>query len=208
MFFLWAKFFEWLELFSSTSFYVRLVVETVYDVIPFLNLFFISLLWFGSALWILEINQTSDADDDAVIGSTFGYFIIDKFYNQYMLSLGEFALDGFEKHPQSFLCHFFFILATIFTQLIIFNMMIAIMGDTFGKIMESRDIYALKTKLSSMSKYCNVISTGREEQDYSNYLFIVRRKPDEGSSMQDPESWSGSLTFLTKVVKSETSNLK
>ena len=26
--------------------------------------------------------------------------------------------------------------------------------------------------------------------------------------MQDPESWSGSLTFLTKVVKSETSTLK
>ena len=143
MFFLWAKFFEWLELFSSTSFYIRLVIETVIDVFPFLRIFFISLLWFGSALWILEINQTSDDDGDAVIGSTFGYFLIDKFYNQYMLSLGEFALDGFENHPQSVLCHIFFILATVFTQLIIFNMMIAIMGDTFGKIMESKDIYAL-----------------------------------------------------------------
>ena len=80
-------------------------------------------------------------------------------------------------------------------------MMIAIMGDTFGKIMESRDIYALKTKLSSMSKYSSVIHTGRVRQDFENYLFIVRRKPDEDSNMQDPESWSGSLTFLTKVVK-------
>ena len=74
-----------------------------------------------------------------------------------MLSLGDWDTEPFEKHPQDYLCYIFFLLATIFTQLIIFNMMIAIMGDTFGRVMESRDIYALQMKLQSMSKYSSVI---------------------------------------------------
>ena len=41
--------------------------------------------------------------------------------------------------------------------------MIAIMGDTFGKVMESRDIYALQMKLQMMSKYSSVIYKGEDK---------------------------------------------
>ena len=157
MFFLWAKFFEWMNIFQATSFYVRLVIETIDDVYPFLSLYFISLFWFGSTLWILQINTISEEDDDQIIPETFGYFFIDKLYNQYMFSLGDWSIDGFENHPQGVLCYIFFLLATIFTQLIIFNMLMGIMGDTFGRVMESRDIYALQMKLQIMSKYSSVI---------------------------------------------------
>ena len=64
MFFLWAKFFEWMNIFESTSFYVRLVVETIEDCFPFLALLFINYFWFGSTLYILQTNTISEADED------------------------------------------------------------------------------------------------------------------------------------------------
>ena len=64
-----------------------------------------------------------------------------------MLSLGDWDTDPFGEHPQAALCYIFFLLATIFTQVIIFNMMIAIMGNTFDRVMESKDIYALQMKI-------------------------------------------------------------
>ena len=45
------------------------------------------------------------------------------------------------------------------------------------------------------------------EQDYDNYLYIVKRVADEGSDMQDPESWSGGLTFMANIMKMEVKNL-
>ena len=55
------------------------------------------LLTFGCTLFMLQLNVEEDMED--VIPPTFGHFIIDSGYNQYMLSLGEFEMDGFDNHP-------------------------------------------------------------------------------------------------------------
>ena len=53
----WFKSFYWLRLFDSTSFYVRLIVETISDIKYFIILFVIILLTFGNALYILSIGK-------------------------------------------------------------------------------------------------------------------------------------------------------
>ena len=53
----WFKSFYWLRLFDSTSFYVRLIVETLFDIKYFIILFVIILLTFGNALYILSIGK-------------------------------------------------------------------------------------------------------------------------------------------------------
>ena len=74
-----------------------------------------------------------------------------------MFSIGDFATDPYEEHPQAVLCYILFLLATIFTQLIIFNMFMGIMGDTFGRVIDSKPVYGLQLKLKIMSKYSSVI---------------------------------------------------
>lgn len=49
------------------------------------------------------------------------------------------------------MCYFFFLTATFISQLTMLNMLIAIMGDTFGRIMENKDVNATKTKLKILS---------------------------------------------------------
>ena len=64
-------------------------------------------------------------------------------YNQYMLSVGEFAMDGFDSHPEKILCYAFFLLSTFITQITFLNMLVAIMGDTFGRVIENKANYGL-----------------------------------------------------------------
>ena len=45
------KFFEWLKLFDRTSFYIKLLLATLTDIIDFILLFFASLYAFGMAIY-------------------------------------------------------------------------------------------------------------------------------------------------------------
>ena len=54
IFFMWVKTFYWMRLFSSTSFYIRLIRETLNDVKYFLILFIFMLMCFGNAIYIMN----------------------------------------------------------------------------------------------------------------------------------------------------------
>lgn len=66
-------------------------------------------------------------------------------------------LPKYEQGHQTVLCYTFFILATFTTQITMFNMLIAIMGDTFSSVMEDKDVNAVNSKLELMSDLANVM---------------------------------------------------
>ena len=74
-----------------------------------------------------------------------GFWVWDICVNQYLLALGDWdiALDG----DAAGLAIIFFTLATFFTFITAFNMLIAIMGDTFGKVLEGYDKHTRTMKL-------------------------------------------------------------
>jgi hypothetical protein len=133
---LWFKVFEWLRLFEKTSFYIRLIQETFADIGYFFIIFLFALAAIGSAMYMLQLNQAQGAGD--IVEAVFGHFFMDLIYNQYMMSLGEFTMDGFGDHPEMIICYVFFLAATFVTQLTFLNMLIAIMGDTFGRVIENK----------------------------------------------------------------------
>ena len=70
-------------------------------------------MMFGMPMYILQLNRT---EENAVVDEIFGnIWILNAFYNQYMLSLGEFAIDNFGEGPQVYICYLFFLVATFLT---------------------------------------------------------------------------------------------
>ena len=134
---LWSNFFDWLRLFDRTSFLIKLVSKTFVDIIEFMVLFLIALAMVGSAMYALQYAQ-GPVNENVVIEPIFGFFFFDLIYNQYMLALGEFATGGFDEHPNKNLTYLLFIFATLFTQVVFLNMLIAIMGNTFDSVMEKK----------------------------------------------------------------------
>ena len=90
---------------------------------------------------------------------------INLLYNQYMLSLGEFGMDNFDDNPQTHLIYVIFLSATFFTQITFLNMLIALMGDTFGRVIESKERFGLQTKLEIMADYTSMILSHLKEDD-------------------------------------------
>ena len=141
------KLFDWLRLFENTAFYVLLLKQTLKDIKIFIVLIFIALATFGIPMVILNFNRESDAQ---VVDGLFSFWFLNMFINQYLLALGEFSIDNFANNPQDILCYFFFICATFITQITMFNMLIAIMGDTFEQITENKALNSTKSRLELM----------------------------------------------------------
>lgn len=136
VFLLWAKIFDWLRLFDSTSFYIKLIIVTVTDILPFFIIFPVFLVTFGTAMYVLSTNRDEDSQ---VVDEYMGWWFADSTLNQYLLSLGEFSMENFNSGPQKVMCYLYFILATFFTQVTALNMLIAIMGSTFDAVTEKYD---------------------------------------------------------------------
>ena len=79
-----------MRLFDSTSFYVRLIRETIYDIGNFMILFVFILMTFGNVLLILSYGRINP-----LYQNYFGFDFANALINQYKLSLGEFDTDEF-----------------------------------------------------------------------------------------------------------------
>ena len=83
------------------------------------------------------------------------YGFIDTLLHQYLLTFGDFSLDNYATH-QNTNAGFnwvYFISTTLFINLVIFNMLIAVMGDTYDKVYENKDKSVLQEKLNVMKDY-------------------------------------------------------
>ena len=62
VFILWWKLIYWFRLFESTSFYIRLILDTIAGIGYFFSIFVVLLLAFSNAIYILNINRKTEDD--------------------------------------------------------------------------------------------------------------------------------------------------
>lgn len=106
--------------------------------------------------------------------------------------LGEFAIDNNDEGSYVVIVWIIFILATFVSQVIIFNMLIAIMGDSYAKISEMREQAALKEKIQILCDYLRIV---HDKDDLDT--FLVYMKPNEEAD----EGWGGILSAMKKNIQ-------
>ena len=57
---MWLNCIYWLRVFTSTIIYIRLVIQTVKEMVGFLLIFFLILTMFGNVVFILNQNRSRD----------------------------------------------------------------------------------------------------------------------------------------------------
>ncbi len=122
------------------------------------------------------------------------------------MSLGEFSVDNFANGPQKVLCYFFFILATLLTMVTALNMIIAIMGDTYGRVAEGYEMHSRASKISLLSDYVPIISKekGPDCAPYDGFLVVLTSVEDTGESNE----WEGSINTIKKVIETSSKTLR
>ena len=180
---------DWLRLFDNTSFYVTLILKTIRDIGYIAIIIVIILVYIGSAMYMLQLNVVG-GEEAAIITPIFNSFVVDSMINQYLLMLGEFNLDGFSMHMNTAVCYALFILSTVITQITFLNMLIAIMGDTFDKVIDQRPTYSLKNKLMLMADMQSIITTASKanQEDKSKvFLYVIQPAQKNEDEVVDEE---------------------
>lgn len=114
--------------------------------------------------------------------------------------LGEFNMDGFEMHPNSAECYLLFVFTTFITQITFLNMLIAIMGDTFDKVIDQRPTYSLKNKLMLMADMQSIISKEKDTNmpsDSNVFLYVIQPSSNNEEEVVDEEGqWRGKVYYI------------
>ena len=194
---------DWLRLFDNTSFYVTLITKTISDIGYIGTIIVIILVYIGLAMYMLELNAEK-GDDSAIIQPIFEQFLVDSIINQYLLMLGEFHMDGFKFHANAALLYIFFISTTFISQITFLNMLIAIMGDTFDRVIDQRPTYSLKNKLMLMAAMKSMIRSRRLEDESKVFIYVIQpANRNEDEMNEDENGWRGKLWYIQSFIRTK-----
>ena|ERR1719232_1724656 len=113
----------------------------------------------------------------------------------YTLGFGEFATEGYNGTNQAFIWMIWFI-ASFVVCITFLNMLIAIMSNTFDKVMDSRDLAALKERINIMQDYRKVVTVLNLDKSY-RYMVII--KPTNLFEITD-EKWDGKVKAIKSAI--------
>jgi hypothetical protein len=171
--------------FDGTRYYIRLIFNSIRDISSFMIIFFFSTLCFGIISGVSR--KTSEYKTP--------WSYQDVWVHSYYINLGEFRNEN-EKFDLFYIAFFS---ATVFNVIIMLNLLISILGDSFDKFqLSSQEIDCMEMtqvilEIESMMFYrsrqndnkmylvvCENESTVKQEWD--GKILIVQRKLDEMNS--------------------------
>ena len=127
----YLRFFYFLRIFDSSAHLVRTIIEITFDIRNFLFVFMVGVVGFGASFFILSNNNQANAEPNTFINSFSMSFIY-----SYRLSLGDFDTDAFGDSYNQITLWVLFIICSMFTAIIMLNMLVAIMGESFNRVNE------------------------------------------------------------------------
>ena len=141
----YLKLFYFGRIFISTASMIRMVIFIFYDMKYFLFIFL--LVWFGFGNWYYILSK-NNISSEAFYENTF----FTAFLYAYQQALGAFDVSTFvdeDKH----LLFFIWFFNSLILFIILLNMIVAAMGDTFDKVQENSSNSSLKEIVSIMYKW-------------------------------------------------------
>ena len=78
------------------------------------------------------------------------------------------------------------------------NMLIAIMGDSFDKVIENKEVNSIKMKLAILSDLSAVLSNVDKGEHKAKHLLLVKQTD---VSEDGGDDWEGTIKRLTRVVE-------
>mmetsp|Transcript_20406 Transcript_20406/g.20128 ORF Transcript_20406/g.20128 Transcript_20406/m.20128 type:complete len:318 (+) Transcript_20406:1341-2294(+) len=186
---LYFKLFYFLRIFSSTAYLVRMIIEILKDMKFFVTVLMLATIAFGNAFYILGRNSP---DGENLAGDNF----IDALIFSYKMGLGDFLTDDFGTRDEEILW-IFFLVNTLIVLIVLLNLIIAIMGDTFDRVQETQEKSMLK-ELTDMIRENEFLFSRSRAFKNSKYIIVIEPEKAEGGGNV---SWEGRLNQLRIFIQ-------
>jgi hypothetical protein len=125
-FFMWAKFLYFFRIFKETGYLIRMILTVMYDMRHFLLVLLIGIFAFADSF--LSISMLNEDQSDRFVTSFIGSSVY-----TYRLILGDFNTDEFGS-VSVLLVWILFLLCTVFNMIIMLNLLIAIISESFATV--------------------------------------------------------------------------
>lgn len=187
---LYFKLFYFLRIFFATAYLVRMIIEIMLDMKFFVSVLMIATVAFANAFYILGRN--SDPETGNLAGENF----FDALIFSYKMGLGDFITDGFVTQDEELLW-ILFLLNSLIILIVLLNLVIAIMGDTFDRVQETQDNAMLK-ELTNMIRENEFLFSRKITFKKAKYIVVIEPEKAEGGGNV---SWEGKLNQLKTFIE-------
>lgn len=128
----WFSLFYYMRALRGTSFFIRMVVEMIKEIKYFLLIFYVAIIMFANPIHLIDKPENMQA--------TGGSYVMSIWYT-YLAVLGEFGWSNdintyFAHSPYSEFLWALFFFTVFFGQIVLLNLLIAIMGDVYDRVIE------------------------------------------------------------------------
>ena len=182
--FVWYKVFYWMRLFKNPAFFMNLLKRTLGDIVPFLLMISILIMMFSNIMYILNRVDLSDSNEEQktvkpVYAQIFGPGAIADFINaimhMYILAVGDYDTDAFDGKGDinKIFLWITFVGATFMIQVTFMNMLIAIMSNTFGEVMEKKHQSAIEERIVLLNDFRLFLDMFDLDMG-AQYLFVIK----------------------------------
>ncbi len=134
---MWLRLLYFFRIFEQTNFYIKMLISVVADMGQFMFIFVFTLLAFAHTFYLFFMNHNGIVmEDGTVMSSEFNSFS-DAFIFSYNTVFGEYSLGNFNLYIP-WVAWVFFILETMWVVVILLNLLISIIGGTYGKVNDNK----------------------------------------------------------------------
>lgn len=175
--FSWFRGISHFRVFTSTRYLVNLLLEVVKDILPFLVLLFYFTLAF--TFMNLSLHENNSYSSFTVISDTF------------LLNFGDFSISS-ETGSWNWVC---FIISSLVNFLIMVNLLISIIGDTYDKVQAYRQI-ADRREMAQIILEIEYLMIWKRNENHKSFIHILK----EDSLNEEEESWQGKVKELQDFI--------
>lgn len=126
-FLMWIRFIYFFRVFKRTGYYIRMIIEVIKDMRQFFLIFVTSVIAFSQANYILTLNGFINTSSESK--SIFEVMVM-----SYRDSIGDLQASEINYYTSSHLQWIFLILCTLFEVVVLLNLLIAIVANTFERV--------------------------------------------------------------------------
>jgi len=154
VFLMWIKLLYFLRLFAPTAAFIRLVIQVFKDMFVFLFIYFIVLLSYSFTFFILSYDlYQSDPSVDPISNNLFNAFVY-----THMQGLGNFNTTFFDPTKERILWYLLFLSQTLVVTIVLLQLLIAIICDTYDKVIQKREVQQLREVCGLMADYETIVN--------------------------------------------------
>ena len=177
----WTRGISYFRVVSHTRYMINLITEVLKDVFPFLIISAYSTIAFGYILMLMAYS-TEDF---------FSFFTV-----SYFINLGNFSIPTYNSIQWT--C---FLIATVINPIVMMNLIIAIMGDTYDRVQEGKEVADYKEQTSIMLQL-EILYMFKRNVVERKRLHVCKEIDTKGTS----KSWLGKVREIKIMVGSLRQN--